>query len=243
LDRDELMAIGNLKTEGDLRRFIEAELRRPDVIQLGNLPGLSEGGEEATAAVEEERERAEEAEEGKQPLSSVLTALAATTPGTLGKKLLEAATALKAREELGLGTAATQASSAFDAAGAAATEETRAKAAEAEKRPLIPRVKEVASAAKPEINVDEADQFNITALATAIESFTTNLKGTPHAGQKLIIRILDNGTARAITWGASFASRGATLPTTTVLGKYLYVGLIQNAKTSTWDCVATSQES
>jgi hypothetical protein len=71
---------------------------------------------------------------------------------------------------------------------------------------------------------------------------TTNLSGTPVNGQKLTIRILDNGTARAITWGASFASRGATLPTTTIISKYLYVGLIYNSTASTWDCVATAQE-
>jgi hypothetical protein len=84
--------------------------------------------------------------------------------------------------------------------------------------------------------------FTITALAAAITSMTSGLTGTPHPGQKLIIRILDNGTARAITWGSSFASRGATLPTTTTLSKYLYVGLIYNSTTSTWDCVAVSQE-
>lgn len=41
--------------------------------------------------------------------------------------------------------------------------------------------------------------FTITALAAAITSFTTNLSGTPTTGQKLIIRIKDDGTARAIT--------------------------------------------
>jgi hypothetical protein len=100
----------------------------------------------------------------------------------------------------------------------------------------------ITSSATPTIHVGSTDVFTITAQAEAITSFTTNLIGTGKAGQKLIIRILDNGTARAITWGASFASRGATLPTTTVLSKYLYVGLIYNSVTSTWDCVATSQE-
>ena len=102
----------------------------------------------------------------------------------------------------------------------------------------------VASSATPSINVDTTDFFTITALATAITSFTTNLTGTPSTTKKqtLTIRIKDDGTARAITWGASFASRGATLPTTTVLGKYLYVGFIYNSTASIWDCVAVSQE-
>ena len=107
---------------------------------------------------------------------------------------------------------------------------------------VSPRVNTVASSATPSINVDTTDIFTITALAAAITSMTTGLSGTPTTGQKLIIRIKDNGTARAITWGASFVSRGASLPTTTILSKYSYVGLIWNEVTSTWDCIATSQE-
>lgn len=101
----------------------------------------------------------------------------------------------------------------------------------------------VTSSATPTINTDTTDIFTITALATAITSMTTNLSGTPVNGQKLIIRIKDDGTARAITWGALFASRGATLPTTTVLGKYTYVGLIYNSTAAVWDCVAVADES
>lgn len=105
-----------------------------------------------------------------------------------------------------------------------------------------PKTNTVASSATPSINVDITDDFTITALATAITSMTTNLTGTPVNGQTLVIRIKDDGTARAITWGASFVSRGATLPTTTILGKYVYVGLKYNSTASVWDCVAVSQE-
>lgn len=100
----------------------------------------------------------------------------------------------------------------------------------------------VTSHATPSINTDTTDIFTITAQAEAITSMTTNLTGTPVNGQKLIIRIKDDGTARAITWGASFASRGATLPTTTVLGKYHYIGLIYNSTATIWDCVAAVVE-
>jgi len=106
----------------------------------------------------------------------------------------------------------------------------------------LPRTGTVASNATPTINTDNIDEFTITALATAVTSMTTNLSGTPVNGQKLIIRFLDNGTARAIAWGASFASRGATLPVTTVISKYLYIGLIYNSTASIWDCVAVSLE-
>ena len=105
-----------------------------------------------------------------------------------------------------------------------------------------PRTTTETSSATPTINTDNTDMHTITALAAAITSMTTNLSGTPVNGQKLIIRIKDDGTARGITWGASFASRGATLPTTTVLGKYQYNGFMWNSTTSTWDCVATINE-
>lgn len=107
---------------------------------------------------------------------------------------------------------------------------------------LLPRSATVASAAAPAINTDTTDIFTITALAADITSMTTNLTGTPLEGQRLTVRFLDDGTARAIAWGASFASRGATLPTTTVISKYLYVELIWNAATTTWDCISTAQE-
>lgn len=107
---------------------------------------------------------------------------------------------------------------------------------------FAPRVTSITSSATPTINTDNCDAVTITALATAITSMTSGLSGTPVNFQKLIIRIKDDGTARAITWGASFASRGVTLPTTTVISKVLTVGLIYNTVASTWDCVAVAQE-
>ena len=103
----------------------------------------------------------------------------------------------------------------------------------------IPRVGSTASSATPSINTDNVDQYNITALAAAITSMTTNLSGSPFDGQKLIIRIKDNGTARAITWGSSFVSSGvATLPTTTVISKTHLVGLIYDSTAAKWVCAA-----
>jgi hypothetical protein len=66
---------------------------------------------------------------GAQPLDSDLTAIAALTTTAFGRGLLALADAAAGRTALGLGTAATQASGAFDAAGAAA-------AAQAASQPL-----------------------------------------------------------------------------------------------------------
>lgn len=107
---------------------------------------------------------------------------------------------------------------------------------------ITKRITTITSHATPTINTDDCDVVTITAQAEAITSMTTNLSGTPTNFQTLIIRILDNGTARAITWGASFASKGATLPTTTTLSKLLTVGLIYNTVTSDWECVAVVTE-
>lgn len=80
--------------------------------------------------------------------------------------------------------------------------------------------------------------MTITALATAITSMTTNLSGTPANFDKLTIRIKDDGTARAITWGASFVASGVPLPTTTVASKVMTVGFIYDTVKTAWGCVA-----
>jgi hypothetical protein len=95
----------------------------------------------------------------------------------------------------------------------------------------------VASSATPTINTDNVDYYSITALAAAITSFTTNLSGTPTIGQTLWISITDNGTSRAITWGASFEASTIALPTTTVISTRLDVAFIWNESTSKWRCV------
>lgn len=93
-----------------------------------------------------------------------------------------------------------------------------------------------APGATPTTNTDNVDIMNFTGLGTAITSMTTNLSGTPVDGDKLIIRFTDDGTARGITWGASFASTTVTLPTTTVISTMLRVGFEYSG--STWKCVA-----
>lgn len=104
---------------------------------------------------------------------------------------------------------------------------------------ITKRTSTEASSATPTINVDNVDFHSVTALAVAITSFTTNLSGTPTTGQLLWIAITDNGTARAITWGASFQASGTiALPTTTVISTRLDVGFVWTG--SIWRCIATA---
>lgn len=107
---------------------------------------------------------------------------------------------------------------------------------------LAPRSISVLSSPTPLINVDEIDQYNLTLLTEAVASFSINLQGTPVDGQQLIIRVLDNGTPRVLSWGSRFASRGATLPTLTTASKYHYITLRYNAITSTFDCTSATVE-
>lgn len=90
------------------------------------------------------------------------------------------------------------------------------------------------------LNCDTTDQFEVTAQAGAL--LFNAPSGTPVGGQKLIIRIKDNGTARALTYNAIFRPMGNALPTTTVVSKTLYMGFIYNATDSKWDLVAVAQE-
>lgn len=107
---------------------------------------------------------------------------------------------------------------------------------------VTPRISTETSSATPTINTDNVDAHSITAQAADITSFTTNLSWTPTNFQKLIIRIKDDGTARAITWWASFEAKWVALPTTTVISKVLTVWFIYDTVTSKWGCVASTQE-
>jgi hypothetical protein len=102
------------------------------------------------------------------------------------------------------------------------------------------RVNTVASSGTPSINTDTTDLFTITALAANITSMTSGLTGTPRAGDTLEIRILDNGSARTITWGTSFESTTTTLPATTVISTTMYILLQWNEADSKWACLAVS---
>ena len=90
------------------------------------------------------------------------------------------------------------------------------------------------------LNVSTTDIFVITAQAGAL--LFNSPGGTPVQGQSLVIRILDNGTARALTWNAVFRAVGTALPTTTVVNKLKYLGFFYNSTSTKWDLVAAADE-
>lgn len=84
------------------------------------------------------------------------------------------------------------------------------------------------------------DLVTITAQAAALT--IANPTGTAIPGLGLVIRIKDNGTARAITWGSQYRGIGVTLPATTTAGKTAYVAMIYNSADTTWDVVAVGTQ-
>ena len=101
----------------------------------------------------------------------------------------------------------------------------------------------VASSATITPTSDLTNQYTITALAT--DATVAIPSGTPIDGQRLTIRIKDNGTGRALTWTTSaggYRVIGTTLPTGTVATKTIYVGCIYNSADSFWDVIASSMQ-
>jgi hypothetical protein len=113
----------------------------------------------------------------------------------------------------------------------------------AEKSPL-PRVYSVASISAITPNINLYNEYAITALATGL---TINAPtGNPVDGDKLIFRILDDGsssTGFSITWNVPpYTAIGVSLIYNTTKNKTLYVGCLYNANNTRWDVVAVSQQ-
>ena len=105
---------------------------------------------------------------------------------------------------------------------------------------IDPRVTSAASASSLTPNISASDVYAYTALAAGL---TINAPtGTPVNGDKLMFRLLDNGTAQTLTWNATYTAIGVTLPTTTTASKTTYVGCIYNANNTRWDVIAVTTQ-
>jgi hypothetical protein len=103
------------------------------------------------------------------------------------------------------------------------------------------KIKSEASSATPTADVgNRRNKYNLTALAT--DPTFASPSGTSQDGDTLVIRIKDNGTARALSWNSVFRACGVSLPTTTTISKTMYVGFVYNSTDSKWDCIAVSEE-
>ena len=105
---------------------------------------------------------------------------------------------------------------------------------------INPRISSASSSATPTPNADTTDEFILTAQSEAAAFAAPT--GTPVQGQAMILRIKDDGTARALTWDAIYRAVGVSLPTTTVIDKLLYIAMIYNSTATRWDVLAVRQE-
>lgn len=83
-----------------------------------------------------------------------------------------------------------------------------------------------------------APQYNVTALDTSA-TFAAPTAG--YDGQKLVLRIKDNGSAQTLSWtttSGGYRVIGTALPSSTVANKVLYIGLIYNSQAVYWDVVS-----
>lgn len=83
--------------------------------------------------------------------------------------------------------------------------------------------------------------YDVTALAVpatvAVPSFSVA------NGMSAIIRIKDNGTARALTFASGYTNvSGLDTPTTTIANKLLTIGAMYNSATSKWEIQSISQQ-
>ena len=105
--------------------------------------------------------------------------------------------------------------------------------------PLDPRVQTVTSAGTV-TPTSTNDAVRITAQAAAIQF--ANPTGAFVECQGFVIRLKDNGTARAITWGTNYRGVGAALPSTTVAGKVMYFPVIYNLTDAKFDVLPATVE-
>lgn len=99
---------------------------------------------------------------------------------------------------------------------------------------IYPRIGTTTDTGTLTINADLTDQYNVTALAQAMQ--IANMTGTPLDGQRIRVRI-KSAASQNLTYGSTF--RGSTdiaLPaTTTGSGKTDYLEFVYNAADTKWD--------
>jgi hypothetical protein len=109
-----------------------------------------------------------------------------------------------------------------------------------------PKVRTVAASAQSGSltpNIDTTDVFSVSGVNGAVTFQIPS--GNSIDGQRLVIRIEDDGSAQTLNWTTStsgYRAAGNELPTTTTAGKVTYVGCMYNNIDTFWDVVAVSTE-
>jgi hypothetical protein len=107
---------------------------------------------------------------------------------------------------------------------------------------VTPRIISITSSATITPTGDTADQYDVTALAATATIAAPS--GTPTDGQRLILRIKDNGVSQTLAWtttSGAYRAVGVVLPTATVASSVFYAGCIWNSQDTFWDVLTTVQ--
>jgi hypothetical protein len=107
---------------------------------------------------------------------------------------------------------------------------------------LANRVNTITSSSTPTPVCDTTDTFTVTALAAAATFGAPTYTTAPVDGQALVIRIKDNGAAQTLAFNAIYRIVGATLPTTTVISKLIYITMFYNVADTKWDVVGVGKQ-
>jgi cytoskeletal protein CcmA (bactofilin family) len=96
------------------------------------------------------------------------------------------------------------------------------------------------------IDVNLYGQYNVTALDRPLTIAITTSLSMPLDGQRLIIRIRDNGAvANSLNYTTGVGQLrevGLALPLLTILGRVLYIGAIYNQSENYWDVLSYQQQ-
>lgn len=137
-----------------------------------------------------------------------------------------------------LGSAAAAQTTDFATAAQGATADTAVQPAATQtltNKRINPRVSTAATATTL---TPASDDFDLVALTAQASSLTIDApSGTPVNGQKLAIRLRDNGTARALTWNGAYSAYSSDLPASTVVNMTMYYEFVWNTATTKWDLV------
>lgn len=107
---------------------------------------------------------------------------------------------------------------------------------------IQPRVYTAASTATLTPEISTYDVFDLTAQAAGL-TIANHSTSTPADGEQMRIRVKDNGTARALTFGSNYSiAGGIALPTTTTISKQMTMGFEWYAGLSKWVLVALAEE-
>ena len=108
------------------------------------------------------------------------------------------------------------------------------------KASYTPRVQSIGSSATvTPTNLNDLVVINNQTIGLTL----ANPTGAWVDGQPLMIRIKDDGLgARTIAYGTNYRAIGVTLPTTTVLSKTTYLGIIYNSYDSKWDVIGVTTQ-